>query len=314
MNDPEHIPPAHSKRHRTFCFDIDGVLCTNTWGEYDRAEPLPDAIAQLNRLHEAGHRILLSTARGTVSGADWRELTERQLAEWGVSYDELWMGKPNADVYVDDRAINSGAWLREASFKERLDNLSAPSSPVVVSAEIGCNHMGEMEMALELIEVAARFCKVDVVKFQKRTPRELLTPEEFAAPHPNPIHAFGETYGEHRERLELSLDQHAALKDRCEQVGVCYLTSVWDTTAAREAMALEPFALKVPSSHNDDWELLGLLAEQFSGQLHVSLGMVTREEELAIIEFLDRAGRLEDTVLYACTSGYPVADEDACLL
>jgi sialic acid synthase len=301
-------------RPQRYCFDIDGVLCTNTWGEYDKAEPFADAIAHVNRLHDAGHRIILYTARGAQSGIDWRGFTEQQLADWGVAYDELWTEKPDADVYIDDRAISSAGWFREAQLRERTTRRAAGEAYVAVSAEIGCNHMGDMEMALEMVEAAARFCKVDVAKFQKRTPRELLTPEEFAAPHPNPVHAFGETYGEHREFLELSIDQHAVLKQRCEELGLGYLTSVWDLTAAREAMSLEPFALKVPSSHNDDWELLGLLADEFRGQLHVSLGMVTREEEREILEFLDRAGRLKDTVLYACTSGYPIADKEACLL
>jgi N-acetylneuraminate synthase len=306
--------PPESTNVRRFCFDIDGVLCTNTWGEYESAEPLRDAIAQVNQLHAAGHRIILATARGSQTGIDWRDLTEQQLARWGVAYHELWMNKPAADVYIDDRAVNSSGWLRERQIRERTNGRAVSGSDVIVSAEIGCNHMGDVEVALEMIEVAARFCKVDVAKFQKRTPRELLTPEQFVAPHPNPMHSFGTTYGEHREYLELTIDQHAVLKERCEELGLGYLTSVWDPTAAREAMALEPFALKVPSSKNDDWELLGLLAENFSGQLHVSLGMVTREEENEIVAFLDQAGRLNDTVLYACTSGYPIANVDACLL
>jgi len=111
--DPEHAP-ADAKATKTYCFDIDGVLCTNTWGEYEHAVPLPEAIERINALHDAGHRILLHTARGTVTGIDWRPLTERQMREWGVRYDELWMGKPNADVYVDDRAVHVHDWLREA--------------------------------------------------------------------------------------------------------------------------------------------------------------------------------------------------------
>ena len=49
-------------------------------------------------------------------------------------------------------------------------------SPVKVIAEIGCNHKGEMELAKELIRVAAHVCKADIAKFQKRHNRELLTP------------------------------------------------------------------------------------------------------------------------------------------
>ena len=50
-------------------------------------------------------------------------------------------------------------------------------------AEIGCNHGGDLELAKRMISVAARFCEVDAVKFQKRDPATLLTPEQFQAPH-----------------------------------------------------------------------------------------------------------------------------------
>ena len=58
-------------------------------------------------------------------------------------------------------------------------------SPKII-AEIGCNHKGDMAIAKEMIMTAATYCKVDVVKFQKRCNKELLTPEEYNAPHPHP--------------------------------------------------------------------------------------------------------------------------------
>ena len=97
-----------------YCFDIDGTLCTNTDGEYERAESYPDVVAQVNALNDAGHRIILYTARGSTTGIDWRELTESQLRMWGVKYHEVFLGKPHADVFVDDKAINVTDWLAEA--------------------------------------------------------------------------------------------------------------------------------------------------------------------------------------------------------
>ena len=94
----------------TVCFDLDGTLCTNTYGAYDEAEPFPWAIERLNGLAEAGHRIVVFTARGTATGIDWRETTREQLDRWGVRYDDLQLGKPSADVYVDDRAVHTTAW------------------------------------------------------------------------------------------------------------------------------------------------------------------------------------------------------------
>ena len=63
-------------------------------------------------------------------------------------------------------------------------------------AEIGCNHKGDINIAKEMIKTAAIYCKADAVKFQKRCNHELLTPEQYAMPHPNPINAYGKTYGE----------------------------------------------------------------------------------------------------------------------
>src|SRR3989344_1830784 len=76
----------------------------------------------------------------------------------------------------------------------------AHRSPIVI-AEIGCNHKGDFEIAKEMVRIAKVFCNADAVKFQKRNTRELLTAEEYNAPHPNPVHSYGETYGKHREFL-----------------------------------------------------------------------------------------------------------------
>ena len=87
-------------------------------------------------------------------------------------------------------------------------------------AEIGCNHKGDMAVAKELIKMAAIYCKADVVKFQKRNNRELLTEEQYNEPHPNHMHSYGKTYGEHREFLEFNLDEHRQLKEWCDEFGI----------------------------------------------------------------------------------------------
>jgi N-acetylneuraminate synthase len=191
--------------------------------------------------------------------------------------------------------------------------LPTAEMPKIV-AEIGCNHKGDFAIALEMVKAAASFCNADVVKFQKRNIRTLLTPEEYAAPHPNPAHAYGATYGAHREALEFSLDQHRALQEACAEVSIEYSTSVWDVQSAHEIASLHPRLVKVPSASNLNWPMLEVLAAEFAGDIHISLGMTTQAEEDAIVEFLDVRHRLRDVVLYACTSGYPVAFEDICLL
>jgi len=183
-----------------------------------------------------------------------------------------------------------------------------------VIAEIGCNHKGDMAIAKEMIMVAASFCKADVVKFQKRNPRELLTDEQYNAPHPNPMHSYGDTYGAHREFLEFSPEQHRTLQAWCEEFGTEYSTSVWDLTSAKEITPLQPNLIKIPSACNLHFDMLGYLCENFGGEIHLSFGMTTHEEEEQVVAFFESRGRAKDVVLYSCTSGYPVAFEDICLL
>lgn len=184
---------------------------------------------------------------------------------------------------------------------------------VKVIAEIGCNHKGEMSIAKELIKTA-KLCGADVVKFQKRTPKELLTPEQYNAPHPNPANSYGPTYGAHREFLEFNADQHRELKDFCQEIGIEYSTSVWDMTSAKQIAPLNPALIKIPSAENNNIPLLSWLCDNYGGEIHVSLGMTTRAEEESLIRLFESKGRAKDVVVYSCTSGYPVAFEDICLL
>ncbi len=186
--------------------------------------------------------------------------------------------------------------------------------PAKIIAEVGCNHKGEMEIAHEMIKMAAVFCKVDIVKFQKRNSKDLLTEEEYNSPHPNPVNSYGSTYGEHREYLEFSLEEHKRLKYWCEDFGLIYSSSVWDLTSAMEITSLNPDLIKVPSACNLNFEILDYLCESYKGEIHVSLGMTTHEEEEEIIFFLQKKKRNQDLVIYSCTSGYPVPFEDVCIL
>jgi hypothetical protein len=111
----------------TVCFDIDGVLCGQVEGNYQDAQPNRAMIDLLNRLHDRGDRIVLHTSRfmgrakGNREEAEriGREFTERQLAGWGVRYDELQMGKPRYDYVIDDRSVfYDGDCLRIEAYLE----------------------------------------------------------------------------------------------------------------------------------------------------------------------------------------------------
>jgi len=188
------------------------------------------------------------------------------------------------------------------------------AKPPGIIAEIGCNHKGEIEIAREMIRIAKLFGNVDYVKFQKRNVRELLSEEQYNVPHPEPYHSYGATYGEHREYLEFSIEQHAQLKEYCDEVGIGYSCSVWDMTSLRQIMELQPDYIKIPSSMNTHWDMLKFACDHYPGDLHVSLGMTTHEEEKQVIQLFEAHGRLQNLVLYHCISGYPVPPRDICLL
>tara|TARA_X000000950_G_scaffold128581_2_gene160632 strand:+ start:1574 stop:2443 length:870 start_codon:yes stop_codon:yes gene_type:complete len=183
-----------------------------------------------------------------------------------------------------------------------------------VIAEIGCNHKGEISIAKELIKNAKLFCGVDAVKFQKRNNRELLTDEQYNAPHPNPINSYGETYGAHREFLEFDLSQVMELMEYCIGLDITFSTSVWDMTSAKEMASLNPLFLKIPSACNNNLEMLKWLALNYKGDIHVSTGMTYLEEVEQIVELFEKHDSTKNLVIYNCISGYPVPFEDVCLL
>lgn len=187
------------------------------------------------------------------------------------------------------------------------------NKPFVI-AEAGCNHKGEMKIAKDLIATAALFCKADAIKFQKRCNKELLTPEQYNAPHPNPANSYGKTYGEHREFLEFTADQHKQLKEWCEEFGIIYSTSVWDLTSAKEIAALNPQFIKIPSACNNHFQMLQWLCDNYGGEIQLSFGMTTHMEEEQIVDLFVKNNRNKDLVIFDCTSGYPVPYKDVCLL
>ncbi len=185
------------------------------------------------------------------------------------------------------------------------------SIPKVI-AEIGCNHKGDMNIACELIKLA-KDSGANIVKFQKRNNKELLTNEQYNKPHPNSINSYGTTYGEHREFLEFDVSQHKLLRNYCLEIGIEYSTSVWDVKSAKEMLSFNPNFLKVPSACNNHFEMLEILRDEFKGEIHISMGMTTIEEERQIINFFEETNQNDRLVIYSCTSGYPVPFKDVCL-
>ena len=94
--------------------DIDETICYYARErEYPLAQPIIENIEKINKLFEEGHIIVYWTARGTQTGIDWNELTRKQLKEWGAKHTECRLGKPDYDLFICDKAINSGEYFND---------------------------------------------------------------------------------------------------------------------------------------------------------------------------------------------------------
>ena len=175
-----------------------------------------------------------------------------------------------------------------------------------VIAEIGGTHIGKVDRAKKLIRLAKE-AGADVVKFQKRNPYESVAKEWWDKPHPNKKFSYGDTYLEHRLNLELSQDQHAELKKYCEKIGIIYSTSVWDETSTKEIVELNPDFIKIPSACNHRLDLIDYIYDNSKCGIHISTGMTNHvERDSLFTHVLEKDKDLERTVIYHCTSGYPV--------
>ena len=183
--------------------------------------------------------------------------------------------------------------------------------PCVTIGEACCNHCGKFDLALEMIKVA-KLSDVDFVKFQKRVPEESVPKEWQDKPHPNSQYAFGKTYLEHRKALEFTLEQHKKLFEYCKEVGVKYSCSTWDIISAREIISLNPDYIKVPSAANTFYPMLDVLFNEYKGDIHISIGMITNDEKKELFSYLSR--HLNRTVVYWAVTEYPVPFDRLCLL
>lgn len=84
--------------------DIDGTICNTNGIDYANSEPKYEQIYKINRLYDEGNTIIYWTARGTVTKIDWLDLTKNQLDEWGVLYHDVRIGKPQYDIWIDDKS------------------------------------------------------------------------------------------------------------------------------------------------------------------------------------------------------------------
>jgi capsule biosynthesis phosphatase len=105
---------------RRVAIDLDGTICPlkQPGQTYADLRPLPGAVERIRELRRQGHYVIILTARqmGTCEGnlgkvmKNIGQLTLNWLAEHGIEYDEIYFGKPNAEIYIDDRALRFASW------------------------------------------------------------------------------------------------------------------------------------------------------------------------------------------------------------
>lgn len=179
-----------------------------------------------------------------------------------------------------------------------------PLAPCFLVAEVGNNHQGDVAIARELVHAAAT-AGADAVKFQKRHTESLFTRAGRDAPYTGP-NSFGPTYGQHRQALELSLEEMAQLKVLAESLGLVFFASAWDAVSIREILSLGVELFKVSSADLVTVPLLRQLGESHVPVI-MSTGMSSWEEiDLAVDEMRQFHAAI---VLLHCNSAYPCPDE-----
>ena len=131
-----------------YCFDLDGTICTSVEGsQYQNALPDLTVVKEINRLFNCGHKIIIMTARGCVSGVDHSDLTKEQLRAWGVYHHQLIMHvKPHAHLFIDDKGINVEEWKKTCSLKKGIiasafDVIHPGYIRMFKDAKLYCNHL-----------------------------------------------------------------------------------------------------------------------------------------------------------------------------
>lgn len=163
-----------------------------------------------------------------------------------------------------------------------------------IVAEIGINHNGSIETALELMRTA-KACGADAVKFQKRTVEVCYTPEELARPRDSP---FGTTNGDLKRGLELGQAQYERIAAEAQRLGLDWSASAWDVPSVHFLAQMGVPWIKVPSALVTNTEVLTACGRT-GIPVWLSTGMSTQEEIEAAL------ASVEPSVMLHCHSAYP---------
>mgnify|MGYP001582364814 CR=1 FL=1 len=182
------------------------------------------------------------------------------------------------------------------------------NDPTYIVAELGINHQGDIGIAKQLIEAAAR-AGANAVKIQKRVPRVSTPKSEWDKLRETPWGSL--TYIQYRERIELSIEQVYDLKWYARRLGLDFISSVWDRESLRDVIELLD-AIKIPSAMLTNRLLITDAALQPQPTI-LSTGMSTTEQIWdAVFEY--RSWSENQLAILHCTSTYPCSAEELNLL
>jgi sialic acid synthase SpsE len=180
--------------------------------------------------------------------------------------------------------------------------------PTFIVAEIGNNHQGRLEMAKEMVYAAAEV-GAGGVKFQKRDTDALLTHDGKAKPYTGP-NSFGPTYGEHRDALELSIEEMHVLKELSEKLGLVFFASAWDPISTVQMIEMDVELHKICSADLVNIPLIRQLGAT-GVPVILSTGMSTWQEiDRSVAEL---KAFHDDIILLHCNSSYPCPEEEIAL-
>lgn len=187
------------------------------------------------------------------------------------------------------------------------DRVIGDGAPVFIVAEAGVNHNGDPALAGQLIDVAAA-AGADAVKFQTFRSAALVTRDAPKAAYQREAAVSGESQQAMLARLELSLEIHAELKQRCAKRGVLFFSTPFDERSADALEALGVALFKVPSGELTNHPFLRHVAAKGKPVI-LSTGMSTLDEVTAGVDVIRAAGAPPLALLH-CVSAYPAPPAD----
>ena len=185
----------------------------------------------------------------------------------------------------------------------RRQGLGPEHVPVI--AEIGINHNGDVDIAIELMHLAKR-AGCDAVKFQKRTPSLCVPLDQQSKVRETP---WGDmSYLAYKERIESGSTEYEILASEAKQLGMTWFASPWDVPSLEFLIAHGCPLVKIASASVTDEDLLKAVAESTLPTI-LSTGMSTLEEIDGAVSKL----RDNPLILMHATSTYPCPPEEANL-